>query len=281
MLKSAFIMAVASVIALAQDVCGPSNDYIQSDGHPCSRVGTAKTENNKELNCHKNRFTAPQPQDFDQEVSLAALLAPGRDENRFDEEHAASFSGYVIDVKKGGNETCNCGAKNPIDMDTHIELGLAAGVPETQRVIVEVTPRFRKQMKEQGLDWSTEGLANQLKGKWVHVSGWLLFDSMHVGQAENTHPGNATNWRATCWEIHPITSINLLSGPPPEVDKIDANTLGALQRAHAGHVAKRPSATQAVESRIKRHRERFAPEEMEEADEETKERHSPESAARP
>jgi hypothetical protein len=280
MIKIGCIVVVASLATLVQP-CGPANDFVEQDGKHCTRFGTATSEANKDLNCHKNRFAAPQPHDFDHEVSLVALLAPGPDENRFDEERAATISGFVINVKKGGTETCNCGAKNPVDMDTHIELGLAAGVAETQRVIVEVTPRFRKLMKEQGVDWSTEALASQFKGKWVDVSGWLLFDSMHIGEAENTHPGNAKNWRATCWEIHPITSITVLSAPPAELATVDPNGLGALHRAHAAHVARHAAAANAIESRIKRSREKFAPGELDEAEEETKERQAVNSGVRP
>ena len=41
-----------------------------------------------------------------------------------------------------------------------------------------------------------------------------MFDTMHLNQAENTNPGGDKNWRATCWEIHPVTAIKV-STPPP------------------------------------------------------------------
>ena len=76
--------------------------------------------------------------------------APGEDEDRFDPAKAARIVGFVMDVKVGGVETCNCKATNPLDRDTHIELAAAPGAPNNQRVIVEVSPRFRQQMKDKG-----------------------------------------------------------------------------------------------------------------------------------
>jgi hypothetical protein len=38
----------------------------------------------------------------------------------------------------------------------------------------------------------------------------MLFDTEHVGESENTAPGSPGNWRATAWEIHPVTGITLL-----------------------------------------------------------------------
>jgi hypothetical protein len=185
-----------------------------SDGRECGLEGTAKSEAGKAIDRLKNRFVAPTEGQFDLDVSLVALLAPGDDLDRFDQNKGAQVSGFVIDVKVGGIETCNCRAKNPVDRDTHIELGLAGKAPKTQRVIVEVTPRIRAQMKAVGKDWSTDALGKDLKGKWVKVTGWLLFDTPHINEAENTHPGNPKNWRATCWEIHPVTGLDILDNPP-------------------------------------------------------------------
>src|SRR5439155_21129030 len=125
-------------------------------------------------NRHKNRFADPTEDQIDAEISLAALLAPGPDTDRFDEERGARIVGFVVDVKKGGNETCNCQATNPIDMDTHIELALSPDAAETERVIIEIAPRIRQRMTNLVNDWSTDGIRTQFKGKWVEVTGWLL-----------------------------------------------------------------------------------------------------------
>jgi len=166
------------------------------------------------LNRLKNRYTAPAAADVDSQVSLSALVRPGDDRERWDERRGASVVGYVFDVKPGGIETVNCKARDLPDRDTHIELvvdPMNAGGP--QRVIVEVTPRWRAMMAAKGVDWSTAALRRAYLGRWVRVTGWLLFDAEHANAAENTAPGRARNWRATAWEVHPISSIEVVPRP--------------------------------------------------------------------
>jgi hypothetical protein len=47
-------------------------------------------------------------------------------------------------------------------------------------------------------------------GHWVQFEGWLYFDLGHATEAENTARGNPENWRATAWELHPVTKITVL-----------------------------------------------------------------------
>jgi hypothetical protein len=60
-----------------------------------------------------------------------------------------------------------------------------------------------------GWIWSTRALRDRLLGRWIKVRGWMLFDVEHQNASENTAPGRERNWRATAWEIHPITSIEV------------------------------------------------------------------------
>jgi len=166
------------------------------------------------LNELKNRWTAPTNADVDPVVDLAALLRRGDDSNRWSTSRGAEVVGYVHDVKKGGDETCNCHAKGEDDIDTHIELVLdpnESGKPN--RVIVEVTPRWRAIMQARGVDWTTATLRETLLGRWVRVRGWLFYDREHENESENANPGHAGNWRGTAWEIHPITAITVTSKP--------------------------------------------------------------------
>jgi hypothetical protein len=143
------------------------------------------------------------------------MLQTGDDTDRFDPSNGAEITGYVNDVKVGGIETCNCHARAAGFRDTHIELvpGPDDSGP-TRRVIVEVTPRIRAQEKQAGVVWTTSALKQKIVGQWVKVRGWLLFDQEHTAEAENTNPGNYKNWRATCWEIHPVFQIQVLPGKP-------------------------------------------------------------------
>lgn len=265
-MKSLVLLAIS--MALLQTPSDNGKDYVTSTGKPCPPQGTARSDKVKQLNVAKNRETAPGNDEIDADVSLAIILAPGDDEDRFDSKSGASITGYVIDVRHGGKESCNCEAAAPQDVDTHIELALSAKAPPTQRVIVEVTPRLRRQMKARGVDWSTEALTKQLRGKWVKVTGWLLFDFMHVEEAENTNPGGDGNWRATCWEIHPITRIEALAGRPPQTPEIDPAVITAFHGARVRQLNRNQESKKAVQQAIQRHREGLSPEEKKEIEEE-------------
>lgn len=189
---------------------GPSLDTL--DG--CPLDGDASSSSVRELNRLKNRYEAPQPQQLNSAVTLAAMLEPGDDRRRWNEHLGAQITGYVWDVKVGGVETVNCHATDPSHRDTHIELVLdpiTSG--EARRVIVEVTPRMRTLAEQRGEDWSTSSLRDHVQGRWVRVTGWLLFDSEHAGQSLNTAPGRSRDWRATAWEIHPVTSLEVVNRP--------------------------------------------------------------------
>ncbi len=180
----------------------------------CPPEGSARSVRVRWLNDLKNRSTTPAHLEIDRSVTLAALLEPGDDHARWNESTAADVTGYVLRVKSGGRETTNCEATDSVHEDTHIELVLSPldGAPN-RRMIVEVTPRWRAAMQAQGVDWSTSALKASIEGHWVKVRGWLFFDAEHRGQSENTAPGNPGNWRATAWEIHPITGIEVVPGP--------------------------------------------------------------------
>lgn len=186
----------------------------QKTFHGCGMTGNAKVAKVKALNRDKNRYNLPSDDNIDASITLQAILETGDDENRFTNTDAAELTGYVYDVKVGGIETCNCKATESEFRDTHIEL--LANPNKTagwRRVIVEVTPRIRKMMADKGVDWSTSKLKETIKNKWVKVRGWLLFDTEHWYNAQNTNPSGDNIWRATCWEIHPITNIEVVTAP--------------------------------------------------------------------
>jgi hypothetical protein len=248
-------------------------DTITLNGAPCGiegKPGGSSAQRN--LNRHKNRWQLPADADMDQLVSLPAMLAPGNDTERFNEEKAATIRGCVVNVQVGGTESCNCETPNEDEKDTHIELGLAATVPEIQRVIVEVTPRLRMLMADKNVDWKTQALKSQIQGKWVEVTGWLTFDTAHIKQAENTHPHDPANWRATCWEIHPATSITVLDGPPEELANFRPSSFAALQSAHAAHVTRTSKGRTAVARLHEERLSKFNQGELDEAEAENRAR---------
>jgi hypothetical protein len=180
----------------------------------CPMEGNASREDYRELNRLKNRVTAPQASDISGVITLAAILASGDDENRWANSQGAIVTGFVFDVKAGSEESVNCGARTVATKDTHIELTLSAtDTGRARRVIAEVTPRWRSYKAQLGEDWSTGVLRNTLEGNCAELTGWMLWDWPHRRVAQNTDPGAGDNWRATAWEIHPVTSIRIIPSP--------------------------------------------------------------------
>jgi hypothetical protein len=212
----AFVFFAAAI--QAQDV------YVNADGEECGMDGTATSDKHKALNRLKNRWVFPTEADIDANVTLAAMLEPGEDHERWSTARAARISGWVVKVKGSGGESCNCGMTKSLDTDTHIDIALTPDADKTECVVVEVTPRIRKMMADQGIDWRSSLLKNEengILGRYVEFTGWLFFDSMHVGQAANTSTGSGQIHRATAWELHPVTSMRFAE-PPPIADPAGA-----------------------------------------------------------
>jgi hypothetical protein len=161
----------------------------------------------------KDRRTAPDDRAIDRTVTLDRLLAPGDDAGRFDPSRGAEIEAWVVDVKVGGWEGQNCFALDADGRDTHLDLAATPTAPDTARVIAEVTPWWRDEVRKQGGDWSTEALRRALVGRRVRVRGWLFYDAHHAREAMRGDPADTLgrrNWRATAWEIHPATAITLV-----------------------------------------------------------------------
>lgn len=135
------------------------------------------------------------------------MLALGNDDCRFTQSEGASITGYIVKVMPGGIESCNCHAKAVADRDTHIYVSAdKEHLKPNECLIVEVTPRFRVLHPE----WTTVNLKKTLQGHIATITGWLFVDSEHKSASENDNPGNIHDWRATVWEIHPVTAIKVI-----------------------------------------------------------------------
>jgi hypothetical protein len=174
----------------------------------CSSAGIALTSNARNLHRLKNRTAFPQATDFDTRVTLDALLQPGDDRNRWSTDHAARIQGYVIDVEHARPEATNC--FSPCRRDIHILIANRKEAGKNEQVVLEVTPKLNDWARGQGIDWSEKTLQAMLVGHWCEFEGWLYFDVGHAEESENTAPNNPENWRATAWEIHPITKITVI-----------------------------------------------------------------------
>lgn len=186
----------------------PEADSIPIVFHGCPLEGSAAYSGRQARNRLKNRRIAPAPAVIDSSITLVRILQPGPDTTRWSNSTGVILTGYIFDVKPGGEETVNCGDKQEIYRDTHIEVTAnATDTLNTKRMIVEVTPRWRALLAKQGIDWSTDSLKARLEGHCARIEGWLFWDKEHADEAENTAAGREGNWRATAWEIHPVTKI--------------------------------------------------------------------------
>lgn len=174
----------------------------------CPSAGIGLTPRARNVHRLKNRTAFPQAADFDSRVTLDALLQPGDDRNRWSIDRAARIQGEVIDVAYAGSEAANCFSLSRRDI--HILIANRKGAPKNEQMVLEVTPKLRDWATKQGMDWSEQTLRAQLVGHWCEFEGWLFFDAGHDEESENTAPRNPNNWRATAWEIHPITKIEVI-----------------------------------------------------------------------
>jgi hypothetical protein len=126
--------------------------------------------------------------------------------------------GYLYYAKQEGAESSNCELTAPDDTDFHIGIGFdqsvaasltkpggkAAGLDKTA-VVVEMTPQYRAAFAP---EWTLAAL-QQTIGKQVKVVGQLMADNEHNEPKDNCGlPGaGASCWRASIWEMHPITSF--------------------------------------------------------------------------
>ncbi|MBX2894834.1 MAG: hypothetical protein KF763_05310 [Cyclobacteriaceae bacterium] len=166
------------------------------------------------LNRLKNRYNFPAAADFDNSVTLEKMLEDrGKpDRNKFNVNKAATIEGYIVyAAKKGSSETCNCKSTSTFYTDQHLELALTPDEPKDGSTItVEITPRLRELMHQQGIDW-THGEIQNYVGRKVRISGWLFYDAEHEKDACSYNPqkcGDVAGYnRQTCWEVHPVTSF--------------------------------------------------------------------------
>jgi hypothetical protein len=162
-----------------QSVCGPN-------GSPA-----------KALNKNKNRTDIPSETAY---VPIQWQSLRDLPSNRQNDLPGAPVrvEGFIShQVKAESGESTNCGLTDPDEVDWHIYLTNQPNQGIKDAVIVETTPRTRPlhHWDKSALD----ALVNQ--NIRVRISGWLMFDSEHVS-AVGTQ-------RATVWEVHPITKIEV------------------------------------------------------------------------
>jgi len=130
--------------------------------------------------------------------------------------------GYLYYAKQEGAESSNCELTAPDDTDFHIGIGFdpsvaaSAMTPAKQSaadksattqtaVVVEMTPQYRSNFAP---EWTLDALKSVI-GKQVKVVGQLIADNEHNVPKDNCGlAGHGDScWRASIWELHPVTSF--------------------------------------------------------------------------
>ena len=187
----------------------------------CAKLTSCPTEGcgtrpDSDLNTQKNRTSAPAQftaMSFADFVALnsnavnKATRSDWTDAERSQVTGVENGSGvtltaFLFDATQSDPETCNCYKPAP-NRDYHIWLAEnKAGATKKKFVVVEMTPRIRKNHPA----WKLTSI-HKLKPKagkpWtlVRVRGYALFDNEHWNFPQR-------KIRATAWEIHPITEFS-------------------------------------------------------------------------
>jgi uncharacterized protein YgiM (DUF1202 family) len=177
----------------------------------CAPAG--KTGSDTPTNLLKNRVDAPTSYHDVTFDAVATLSYPNDVTKRVNWQPAhlteiARFEGVPLSVvgylshaiNVEGKEDTNCGYLHPdktTEVDWHMYLTKQPSTPISESVVVETTPRVRKDHQ-----WSRTTLLTWVDStNQVRISGWLMLDPDHANMV-----GSA---RGTIWEIHPITKIEV------------------------------------------------------------------------
>jgi hypothetical protein len=167
-------------------VCGPTGDTTNAVA--------------KALNNNKNRTDVPGDSDY---IDIGWNDLETLPSDRVSDFVTApvrviGFLSHKINVENSGSgESTNCHLTADDEVDWHIYLTNSPAQQIKSAIIVETTPRTRPQHK-----WTTAMLPPLVDSQTrVRISGWLMYDSEHINVIGTQ--------RATVWEVHPITKIEI------------------------------------------------------------------------
>ena len=200
------------------------------DARECPPHGDATRAKVKQLNEAKARLDDVSDDDVDDTVTMEGLSEPGDDRPRWQDGQGVEITAYVIDVHDGGAASSNCHSAKSSEHDTILELAPTQdAVDRAHRVHAVVTPQWRQAVAADRVDWSTGALRAHYLQRWVVLRGWLLFN--FEAAATSLHTAGLLGpdlARATAWEIHPVTSIEL------QEDVLEQQALREIERQQLG-----------------------------------------------
>ena len=143
---------------------------------------------------------------IDHSVTIQTLMA-AKEETDIDPERPIEITGYVADVIPGTpSETCNCARSDIADIHIDVVAKKADRNNNDKYVIVEISPRFVEALGD------VASVKAAITNKWVKFTGWPTYDYKHRSNARNIKKtGNI--WRATAWEVHPVTKFKVVPAP--------------------------------------------------------------------
>lgn len=183
---------------MAARVTAVGHPLIENGSTVCGPTGDASDPTAIALNTNKNRTDVP---------GTSAYVAINWDDlANLPSDRVGDFVGapvtvvgylsHQVKVETGGEST-NCHAHADAEVDWHIYLTKSPSQGIADAVIVETTPRTRPSHQ-----WTTATLQPFVDSQTqVRISGWLMYDSEHIGVIGTQ--------RATVWEVHPITRIEV------------------------------------------------------------------------
>src|SRR5262245_54549100 len=203
-------LMVKAALALAC-LLGAAPGLLAQGAGSCPPQGDAKKSKVQKLNELRARTGEPTDDDYDDTIDISALIAPGEDSQRWSNDTAVEITAFVVAVRDGGMESSNCHSPDPIGQDTVLDLSPGSGVSDaSHRLVAVITPRWKRIMAKIGIDWSTGAIRAKYLQQYVKIRGWLLFDWEAASRAVNTTElAGPSVTRATAWEIHPVTGIEL------------------------------------------------------------------------
>jgi hypothetical protein len=204
------VESVATDIAEGWDKPEPNHSTFTSDGATCGPFGD---DAGNLTNLRKNRTDMPGTYHDIRIAAIRDLSFPNvpKDRGNWTAEQTAEIGnsegvairvvGYLVAIKPqgGSGESTNCHWTKSAQTDWHIALVENPGDGEAESVVVETTPRIRRNHGK----WTVSRLDDWLDSdNPVRISGWLMFDP--------EHRNHLNKYRHTLWEIHPITKIEVM-----------------------------------------------------------------------
>ena len=169
----------------------------------CKAAGNSTNPKMIALDSRKNRTDIPSANAY---ISLDWNVLSGLPSKSPDDLQGAPVmvEGYLshqikVQTEPPGEST-NCNLLNDDEVDWHMYLTNAPNQGIADAIIVETTPRTRPLHQ-----WNKATLDNLVnKNTRVRISGWLMYDFEHAPEIGKE--------RATVWEVHPITRMEVADG---------------------------------------------------------------------